>query len=87
MIERGTRKSVLVPVLNRSRETLDPIIRKYILPGTHIISDKWTAYSFLANDIEFKYSSINHSSDFVDPADIETQHKILNHAGYMLKKF
>lgn len=66
MIERGTKKCMLIPVPNRSRQTLEPLIRKWILPGTHIISDKWGAYSFLAEDISYQYSSINHSLNFVD---------------------
>jgi len=30
-----------VPVSNRSRQTLIPIIKQYVLPGTTIVSDCW----------------------------------------------
>jgi hypothetical protein len=50
MIERGTEKCILILVLNRRRQTLEPIIREWILSGTHIISDQWAVYSFLSND-------------------------------------
>jgi transposase-like protein len=46
-VERGTGKSFYVPVENRSRDTLLPLIRRYILPGTTIISDCWRAYDAL----------------------------------------
>lgn len=67
MVERGSNKSKLVIVPNRSRDTLEPIIKHYILSGSHIISDQWAAYSFLNNDNEYTYSSVNHSQNFVSP--------------------
>jgi len=48
LVERGSNKCMLVPVPNRSRETLVPIIKKYVLPGTKIISDCWKV-NFLLN--------------------------------------
>jgi hypothetical protein len=74
MIERGTEKCILIPVLNRKRQTLE-FIREWILPRTHIISDQWAVYSFLSNDSVYLYGNINHSENFVDPEDrkIHTQ--------------
>lgn len=75
MIERGSNKAKLFIVPDRSKETLEPIIRENILEGSHIISDKWAAYRFLEQDTNYSYSSINHSEFFVDPENnsIHTQ--------------
>jgi hypothetical protein len=75
MVERGSRKAKLVIVPNRSRETLEPIIRSTILPGSRIISDKLAAYGFLNNDPDYIYSSVSHSENFVDPngSSVHTQ--------------
>ena len=55
-IERGTIKSLMVVVDDRSAATLIPIIQKYILPGTLIISDEWQAYSSLSSLLPHKFS-------------------------------
>ncbi|XP_072030239.1 uncharacterized protein, partial [Amphiura filiformis] len=43
-IEEDGRGAFLVCVEERSQAVLLPIIQKWILPGTHIISDGWKAY-------------------------------------------
>ena len=48
-IERGTTKSFMVVVEDRSAATLIPIIQRYIRPGSVIISDEWQAYSTLSS--------------------------------------
>lgn len=75
IVERGSSKSKFFIVPDRTKETLEPLIREYILPGTHIISDMWASYSFLRNDPNYIFSSINHSENFLDPSDsnIHTQ--------------
>lgn len=65
-VERTSGNFFLVPVDKRDRETLIPIIQKYILPGTTIISDCWRAYNELKN-IGFDHYTVNHSKNFVDP--------------------
>jgi hypothetical protein len=59
----------------RSKATLEPLIRQRILSGTHIISDKWAAYGFLADDSDYFYDRVNHSNNFIDPVNrmIHTQ--------------
>jgi len=50
MVERGSNKCVLVPVPDRTGNTLLRIIKCYVLPGTTIISDGWkVCFSFLTN--------------------------------------
>lgn len=53
-------------VPDRSAETLLKVIKKWIAPGTTIISDCWKAYNCL--EIEgYKHLTVNHSYNFVDP--------------------
>ena len=55
---RETKPWFFDPVGQRNLDTLLPIIRAHILPGTHVVSDMWKAYDCL---------SVNHSLNFVDP--------------------
>ena len=80
-IERVSKKRFIVPLLDhedqslpRNRETLFPIITKYILPGSVIVSDCWTAYNTLSEE-GYQHWRVNHSLNFVDPEDkaIHTQ--------------
>lgn len=65
-IERGSKKCFLVPVPNRTRQTLIPIIKDWILPGTTIMSDCWRPYDSLGDE-GFQHLKVNHSVSFVDP--------------------
>lgn len=64
-IEEESRKIFMVPVEKRNRETLIPIIQKFILPGTIIISDYWKAYDIL-DEIDYVHLKVNHSIEFVN---------------------
>lgn len=64
-IEDGTRKSFMVAVDKRDEETLLPVIKKWIQPGTLIISDCWKAYINLEKH-GYKHSTVNHSKEFVN---------------------
>ena len=46
-IEENSRKCFLFPVKDRSEATLLPIIKKWIKPGSTIISDCWKGYTNL----------------------------------------
>ena len=50
----------------RDKDTLLPIIRAHILPGTRVMSDKWKAYDCL-QDEGYQQRTVNHSLNFVDP--------------------
>lgn len=77
-IERGSGKCFLVPVRDRTAATLEAIISQHILPGSHIISDGWRAYSNLdtLNNGVYMHSTVIHEANFVDPDDdlVHTQH-------------
>lgn len=74
------------PVSDKSAATLLPIIRRYSLPGTTIISDCWAAYSSLAQDSNFEYLKVNHSIKFVDSDVILYILRILRIVGSMPKR-
>ena len=61
-------------VPNRSKETLQKYIRKYVKPGSVIITDCWAAYTDIkemvdndGNELEYDHYTVNHSSEYVDP--------------------
>lgn len=64
-VVRGTGESFFVPVPDRTKKTLIKIILKTVRPGTIIITDCWRAYYTLRS--RFKYLTVNHSNNFVDP--------------------
>ena len=82
-VERDTKKKFIVPLLkdsdgseepenvSRSAENLVPLIKKYILPGSIIYSDKWKAYDSLSS-VGYIHFSINHSEKFVE-GDVHSQ--------------
>ncbi|XP_058986215.1 uncharacterized protein LOC131806266 [Musca domestica] len=69
-VERETNKCFIVPVEDRSKQTLLPLIKKYIRPGSVIISDFWKSYDTLDEE-GYTHYKVNHSEHFVDP---ETGH-------------
>ena len=66
----------MVPVANRTVDTLLPVIQQFILPGTYIVSDMWCAYSGLMNLPQgYLNLMVNHSINFVDPnTGVTTNH-------------
>lgn len=64
--ERETKNLFVVPVNDRTKDSLLAVIKDKILPGTTIISDCWKAYNCLSNE-NFVHQTVNHSYNFVDP--------------------
>ena len=58
-----------VIIEDRTANTLLPLIRKHIAPGSIIISDKWKPYNNIKEmkDCLFEHHSVNHSKTFKDP--------------------
>ena len=52
-IERDSKNYFLSSVEDRSAETLTPIIKEHVFPGTTIISDCWKAYSRLERRVMY----------------------------------
>jgi hypothetical protein len=65
-VERESGDTFLVPVKDRTAETLKAIISDWIEPGTTVISDCWGAYSNLGS-LGCTHRTVSHSINFVDP--------------------
>ena len=61
--QRSDGRVFMVPVEDRSKDTLLPIIQDWIKPGTTIISDCWKAYDCLGYE-EYEHLRVNHSLTF-----------------------
>nr|XP_012229903.1 PREDICTED: uncharacterized protein LOC105676515 isoform X1 [Linepithema humile] len=72
--ERDSKKIFIVPVEDRTEETLLACIKEWIMPGTTIVFDCWKSYNCLNNE-GFQHLTVNHSYNFVDPqSGAHTQH-------------
>jgi hypothetical protein len=80
--EVGSKNCCLVQVVNKNRETLQPLIFKNIELGSIITSDFWPAYGDL-NTLVYIHLNVNHSVSFVDPETNATT----NHVENMRQKF
>ena len=56
-------KIFMIPITNRKQETLLPLIKKWIKPGSIIHSDCWKAYCNL-NKMGYTHVTVNHSKEF-----------------------
>jgi transposase-like protein len=64
-VERESGKTFLVPVPDRTADTLMAVISDWIEPGNTVIGDCWSAY----RDIEthsYTHQTANHTIGFVD---------------------
>ena len=76
-IERESGLCCMAVVRNRTAATLEPLIRQWCLPGTHIMSDGWRAYNNIGqlNGGVYQHDVVVHQQNFFDPVhpDIHTQ--------------
>ena len=76
-IERDSGLCMMEVVPDRTAQTLVPVIQQWCLPGTHIISDGWAAYSNLSqlNGGVYLHDVVVHQENFMDPLhpEIHTQ--------------
>jgi len=63
---RGSGRTFLVPVPNRTADTLTAFLREWIEPGTTVISDCWGAYRDF-DSLGYTHRTVNRSLYFVDP--------------------
>ena len=61
-IEQESKKCFFEIVEDRSAATLIPIIKRYVKPGSVILSDCWKAYSSLKEG--YTHLTVNHSVTF-----------------------
>jgi transposase-like protein len=65
-VERESGKTFLLPVQDRTADTLMTIIRDWIEPGTTVIIECWGANHPLGSQ-GYRHRTVNHSIHFVDP--------------------
>ncbi|GBM62184.1 hypothetical protein AVEN_189398-1 [Araneus ventricosus] len=65
-IKRGSKESFVCVVEDRTAETLIEITKKYVEPGTTVLSDCWKSYRPLTEEGYVHYT-VNHSVNFKDP--------------------
>jgi len=72
-IERDSHppRCFFVTVNDRSADTLIPIIKRWILPGTTIYSDCWRSYSTLVSE-GYVHATVNHSVEFKSESGTHT---------------
>ena len=68
-------ETFLVPVPDRTADTLMTIIREWIEPGTTVISDGWAAYRDLDSH-GYTHHTVNHSIQFVNPENGANTYRI-----------
>ena len=71
LVERATRKTVFVPVNDRKKETLIPIIQKHVRRGSKIFHDDWAAYAKLEQH-GYVHDTVVHAREFVSPTGVCT---------------
>ena len=64
-IERGNKNCFMRSVEDRSTDTMIPMIKEHVLPGSVIISDCWKAYSRLEEE-GYVHQTVNHSKEFLN---------------------
>jgi transposase-like protein len=72
--ERDSKKCFMVVVPSRGADVLLPLIKKYVRPGSIILSDLWAAYNGIESMLDDNYQplsyahgTVNHSETFLDP--------------------
>jgi transposase-like protein len=60
------RKVFLVPIEQRNRESLLPVILQHVRQGSIVRTDLWRAYSTLS-EVGYQHETVNHSQNFTDP--------------------
>lgn len=61
------RKAFIIPVANRSADTLLSIISLHVKPGSIIYTDGWKGYCRLSSSLGFTHQTVNHKRYFIDP--------------------
>ncbi|CDH61197.1 hypothetical protein RO3G_17462 [Lichtheimia corymbifera JMRC:FSU:9682] len=63
------RKAFMMVVRERSANTLQEIVKQFVLKDSHINTDCWSGYNRLDEipDMNYLHFPVNHSENFVDP--------------------
>ncbi|CAI9732498.1 Hypothetical predicted protein [Octopus vulgaris] len=83
-IERGTDKCFLVPIEHENKEAFEAAIIRWILPGTHIVSDIWAEYLQIDQIEQGIYT--HEYIDYENPNDSESHTKNIDRMWPRVKK-
>jgi hypothetical protein len=70
-IEKNSNNCLITIVQKTDKDTHLPLIKKFILPGTKIITNGWKAYNTLEQE-GYIHGIVNHSIEFVNSDDLAT---------------
>jgi IS1 family transposase len=71
-VERGSNRSIIVIVPDRTAQTLAQLIQTYIRPGSTIVTDGFASYPpAIANQLFMQHKVVIHRQNFVNPTDLE----------------
>ena len=86
-IDRQTNNCFLVPCpgIKKDAATLLPIINRWILPGSIVHTDEWSAYNGLTA-AGFTHETVNHSIQFVEPLSLGHTRIPKRDSGSMLRE-
>lgn len=66
-VERTVQRRVfLVPVADRSAETIQTVIKAHIAPGTILHTDGWRGYTGVSVACSVDHKTVNHSEGFIN---------------------
>ena len=64
---RHDKRAFKVRVTGRGMRHLIPLMKRFIAPGSIIVSDGWSAYSCIPQHQNWQHYWVNHSENFVNP--------------------
>jgi len=70
-VERGSQRIFLVIVKDRTKQTLQSVIERYVKKGTTVITDAHVSYTGLSEK-GYTHKVVNHKYHFVKPTDVLT---------------
>ena len=75
-VELTAERKVFVEVIqDRSRETIEGVLRRHLSEGSILHTDCWRSYGIAARAIGLQHSTVNHSRTFKDEkTGIHTNH-------------
>ena len=59
------KRPILRLIKKRNKDTLIPVIKKHVKPGSLVVNDDWRAYSSLKKE-GYWHVRFNHSQNYID---------------------
>nr|VZI12776.1 unnamed protein product [Spirometra erinaceieuropaei] len=85
MYDTCKRKAIFEQVNDRSWSSLKAVIKKWVAPGSIIVTAQWKAYAKLSEE-GYRHETVNHSKNFVDPTSRKNTNAIEAYWSRLKKK-